>query len=233
VTASLSVACLVLCVWIYLIFCRGGFWCAGERDDAGQLSNSEDGDWPTVVVIIPARDEAPMLPRSLSSILDQNYPNLSVVLVDDNSSDDTAAAACQIAAGAGREAVILQGKILPPAWTGKLWALHQGIIHAQSMKPTPHYLLLTDADIFYAPGAIKRLVARAKTNGFVLTSLMAKLHCESFAERALIPAFVFFFQMLYPFAWVNDSSARTAAAADPPARPIRRRSTVRPLCTPG
>ena len=133
-TASLSVACLVLCVWIYLIFCRGGFWRAGERDDAGQLSNSEDGDWPTVAVIIPARDEAPMLPRGLSSILDQNYPNLSVVLVDDNSSDDTAAAACQIAAGAGREAVILQGKILPPAWTGKLWALHQGIIHAQSMK---------------------------------------------------------------------------------------------------
>ena len=73
-TASLSVACLVLCVWIYLIFCRGGFWRAGERDDAGQLSNSEDGDWPTVAVIIPARDEAPMLPRGLSSILDQNYP---------------------------------------------------------------------------------------------------------------------------------------------------------------
>jgi hopene-associated glycosyltransferase HpnB len=213
VTASLSVACLVLCVWIYLIFCRGGFWCAGERDDATQLSNSEDGDWPTVAVIIPARDEASMLSRSFSSILDQNYPNLSVVLVDDNSSDDTAGAARQIVAGPGREAVILQGKILPPAWTGKLWALHQGIIHAQTMKPSPHYLLLTDADILYAPGAIKRLVARAKTNGFVLTSLMVKLHCESFAERALIPAFVFFFQMLYPFAWVNDSSARTAAAA--------------------
>ena len=212
-TASLTIACLALGVWIYLIFCRGGFWLAGERDSADQFSRPEGGDWPAVTVIIPARDEAAMLTQGLGSILAQDYPKLSVILVDDDSSDGTAAAARQVSIKAGREVVILQGKALPTSWTGKLWALHQGINHAGDMKPSPHYLLLTDADILYAPGAIKRLVMRAKTNGFVLTSLMAKLQCESFAERALIPAFVFFFQMLYPFAWVNDRSARTAAAA--------------------
>lgn len=212
-TASLTIACLALFVWIYLISCRGGFWLAGERDDADQLSWLEDGDWPTVTVIIPARDEVAMLPQSLGSILAQDYPKLSVILVDDDSSDGTAAAARQIGAKARREAVILQGQTLPASWTGKLWALHQGITYTETMKPSPHYLLLTDADILYVPGAVKRLVVRAKTNGLVLTSLMAKLHCESFAERALIPAFVFFFQMLYPFAWVNRCSARTAAAA--------------------
>jgi hopene-associated glycosyltransferase HpnB len=213
VTMSLTIACLALCVWIYFIFCRGSFWLAGERDEADQFPNSEDGDWPTVAVVIPARDEAPMLPQGLGSILAQDYPKLSVILVDDNSSDDTAAVARQVSTKAGREVTILQGKALPPSWTGKLWALHQGVSYVEATKSRPDYLLLTDADIRYAPGAIKRVVVRAKMNGFVLTSLMAKLHCESFAERTLIPAFVFFFQMLYPFAWVNNSSARTAAAA--------------------
>jgi hopene-associated glycosyltransferase HpnB len=213
VTASLTIACLALFVWIYLISCRGGFWLAGERDNTDQVSGSEGGDWPTVTVIIPARDEVAMLPQSLGSILAQDYPKLSVILVDDDSSDGTAAAARQIGAKARREVVILQGQTLPASWTGKLWALHQGITYTETMKPSPHYLLLTDADILYFPGAVKRLVVRAKMNGLVLTSLMAKLHCESFAERALIPAFVFFFQMLYPFAWVNSCSARTVAAA--------------------
>jgi hopene-associated glycosyltransferase HpnB len=213
VTISLTIACLALCVWIYLIFCRGSFWLAGERDDADQLPNSMDGDWPTVAVVIPARDEAPMLPRGLGSILAQDYPKLSVILVDDNSSDDTAAVARQVSTKAGREVTILQGQALPRSWAGKPWALHQGVSYVEATKSRPDYLLLTDADIRYAPGAIKRVVVRAQTNGFVLTSIMAKLHCESFAERALIPAFVFFFQMLYPFAWVNNSSARTAAAA--------------------
>jgi hopene-associated glycosyltransferase HpnB len=213
VTASLTIACLVLLAWIYLIFCRGGFWLAGERDEADRPSRPDHADWPTVAVVIPARDEAAMLPQSLGSILAQDYPKLSVVLVDDNSSDGTATAARQIAANAGREVIILQGAPLPAAWTGKLWALHQGISHVETTRSPPDYLLLTDADIHYESCSVRRLVARARTNGLVLTSLMAKLHCESFAERALIPAFVFFFQMLYPFAWVNDSSARTAAAA--------------------
>jgi hopene-associated glycosyltransferase HpnB len=213
VTASLTIAFIALIGWIYLIFCRGGFWLAGERGDVDQPSWPEDEDWPTVTVIIPARDEAVMLPQSLSSILAQDYPKLFVVLVDDNSSDSTAATARQIATRAARECVVLQGQPLPAAWTGKLWAIHQGISYVEATKSPTDYLLLTDADIHYAPGSVKRLVARARTNGFVLTSLMARLHCESFAERALIPAFVFFFQMLYPFAWVNDRSMRTAAAA--------------------
>ena len=212
-TASLTIAFIALIGWTYLIFCRGGFWLAGERGDVDQPSWPEDDDWPTVTVIIPARDEAVMLPQSLSSILAQDYPKLFVVLVDDNSSDSTAATARQIATRAGRECVVLQGQPLPAAWTGKLWAIHQGISYVEATKSPTDYLLLTDADIHYAPGSVKRLVARARTNGFVLTSLMARLHCESFAERALIPAFVFFFQMLYPFAWVNDRSMRTAAAA--------------------
>ena len=212
-TASLTIACIALIVWIYLIFYRGGFWLAGGRADADQAFWPDNADWPTVAVIIPARDEAAMLPQSLGSIFAQDYPKLSIVLVDDNSSDGTAAAARRIAAEAGREAVILQGQPLPAAWTGKLWALHQGVSYVETAKSPPDYLLLTDADIHCAPCSVKRLVARARTNELVLTSLMAKLHCESFAERALIPAFVFFFQLLYPFAWVNDTSARTAAAA--------------------
>ena len=136
-TASLTIACLALFIWTYLISCRGGFWLAGERDDADQLSWSEDGDWPTVTVIIPARDEAAMLPQSLGSILAQDYPKLSVILVDDDSSDGTAAAARQIGAKARREAVILQGQTLPASWTGKLWALHQGITYIETMKPSP------------------------------------------------------------------------------------------------
>jgi hopene-associated glycosyltransferase HpnB len=213
VMALLTIACLALLVWIYLVFCRGGFWLVGESDNADRLSWPDTADWPTVAVIIPARDEAAILPQSLGSILAQEYPKLSIVLVDDNSRDGTAAAARLVAERANREAVILQGQPLPTAWTGKLWAIHQGISYVEATKSPLDYLLLTDADIHYAPGSLKRLVARARTNGLVLTSLMAKLHCESFAERALIPAFVFFFQMLYPFAWVNDRSARTAAAA--------------------
>lgn len=211
--ASFTIACLALFIWIYLISCRGGFWLAGERDDPDQPFWPDDADWPTVVVVIPARDEAAMLPQSLGSILAQDYPKLSVVMVDDNSSDGTATTARQIAVNAGREVVVLHGAPLPAAWTGKLWSLHQGISHLETTKSPPDYLLLTDADIHYEPGSVRRLIARTRANGLVLTSVMAKLHCESFAERALIPAFVFFFQMLYPFAWVNDSSARTAAAA--------------------
>jgi hopene-associated glycosyltransferase HpnB len=109
--------------------------------------------------------------------------------------------------------VVLQGEPLPPAWAGKVWAMHQGIAQAEAIEPAPDYLLLTDADIAYAPDILKRLVARSSATGLVLVSLMAKLRCQSLAERALIPAFVFFFQLLYPFSWVNRSTAKTAAAA--------------------
>lgn len=213
-TPSLIIACLALGIWLYLILFRGGFWLARERDARSQQPLPAGADWPSLVVVIPARNEAAMLSRSLWSLSAQDYPGkLSIVVVDDESSDGTAQVARSLAGRASRGIEVLCGKPLPPSWTGKVWAMHQGIAHAETFEEQPDYLLLTDADIDYAPGAVARLVARAEANDNVLTSLMVKLNCESLAERALIPAFVFFFQMLYPFAWVNRSAAKTAAAA--------------------
>ena len=173
-----------------------------------------DVDWPSIVAVIPARNEALALPHTLASLAAQSYPGkFSIVVVDDSSSDGTGGIARRIAATLAREVTVLQGESLPPGWTGKVWAMHQGIAYADTMAPEPDYLLLTDADIEYPPQAVARLVARAKVSRTVLTSLMVKLNCESVAERALVPAFVFFFQMLYPFAWVNRKDAKTAAAA--------------------
>ncbi len=213
-TPSLVIASLALAVWPYLIFCRGGFWRGREREDQDRSAPPASDIWPSVVAVIPARNEAPMLRLSLGSLLAQDYPGaLSIVLVDDESSDGTAGVARAVAAEARRKLVVLRGEPLPAAWTGKVWAMHQGIAHAEAPEPAPDYLLLTDADIAYAPDVLRRLVARANANGLVLVSFMAKLRCQSLAERALIPAFVFFFQMLYPFAWVNRGAAKTAAAA--------------------
>jgi hopene-associated glycosyltransferase HpnB len=213
-TPSFMVAALALGIWLYLILARGGFWLARERDDEDEPASPTCGEWPSVVAIIPARNEGPMLAHTLGSVLAQDYPGaFLIVLVDDESSDDTAAVARSVAAKTHRKVIVVTGEPLPAAWTGKVWAMHQGIAHAQILEPAPDYLLLTDADIDYAPEALRRLVARAQTKGLVLTSLMVKLRCQSLPERALIPAFVFFFQLLYPFAWVNRSPAKTAAAA--------------------
>jgi hopene-associated glycosyltransferase HpnB len=211
---ELVVAVLAFAIWVYLLLFRGGFWLGRERDarDAGAMQSDED--WPRVVVIVPARNEADMLPRSLRTLLEQDYPRpITVIVIDDQSEDDTTEVVRGMTAAAQRDVVLLRGQPRPPGWTGKVWAMQQGIAHAVVLKDPPQYLLLTDADIGYAPDALVRLVSRARAGKFVLTSLMAKLHCESFAERALIPAFVFFFQMLYPFAWVGRASMHTAAAA--------------------
>jgi hopene-associated glycosyltransferase HpnB len=213
-TPSLVLATLALGVWLYLIFLRGGFWLARAREDQDELSLPAAAAWPSVVAVVPARNEAAMLEPCLGSLLQQDYPgSFAIVLVDDESSDGTADVARTVAAGADRNVTVLQGRPLPASWTGKVWAMHQGIAQAEAETPPPDYLLLTDADIAYAPDALRRLVGRADANGLVLVSLMAKLRCQSLAERSLIPAFVFFFQMLYPFAWVNDRAAKTAAAA--------------------
>jgi hopene-associated glycosyltransferase HpnB len=212
VTAQLVIACLVLAVWIYLLAFHGGFWLMRERDDHDEPEPPRT--WPIVTAVIPARDEAKLLPRSLGTLLAQDYPGrFSVVLVDDQSSDGTAAIARSVAAGAKVDVAVLSGQALPAPWAGKVWAMHQGIAHVDAAADPPDYLLLTDADIEYAADAVRHLVARAAGSGLVLTSLMAKLNCESLAEHALIPAFVFFFQMLYPFSWVNRRTAKTAAAA--------------------
>ena len=137
-TLPLVIASLALAVWLYLIFCRGGFWRAREREDQDRSAPLAPGAWPNVVAVIPARNEAPMLRLGLGSLLAQDYPGaLSIVLVDDESSDDTAGVARTVAAEVYREVIVLQGEPLPPAWTGKVWAMHQGIAQAKALEPAP------------------------------------------------------------------------------------------------
>jgi hopene-associated glycosyltransferase HpnB len=207
------IASIVLAIWLYLIAARGGFWRLAERDDAPV---SPPGAWPAVTTVIPARDEAECVGQTATSLLRQNYPGtLTVIVVDDQSRDGTADVARGAATliGAGERLTVLPGRPLPAGWTGKLWAQQQGVEFAVTVAAPPAYLLLTDADIVYAEDAVTNLVARAEVGGLVLTSLMAKLRCKSFAERMFVPAFIFFFQMLYPFAWANDPRRSTAAAA--------------------
>lgn len=204
---------MVLAIWLYLLAARGGFWLARERDDD---ASPWDGPWPAVTAIIPARDEAECVGETVASLLRQDYRGeFNLVVVDDQSRDGTARVARGAAAtlGAADRLTVLEGRALPAGWTGKLWAQHQGVELAMKVAQPPGYLLFTDADIVYAPDALSRLVARAQQHQLVLTSLMVKLRCESAAERMFIPAFIFFFQMLYPFAWANNPRRATAAAA--------------------
>jgi hopene-associated glycosyltransferase HpnB len=204
------VACIALAVWLYLLLARGAFWRCTERDNRAP---AEPRGWPRVVAVVPARNEADHITESIGSLLRQDYRGpWAVVLVDDDSEDGTAEAARRAAKGDARLHVV-PGLGLPAGWTGKLWALKQGIDAAMALPQPPDYLLLTDADIVHADDSVSRLVARAEEKHLLLTSLMVKLRCESFAERASIPAFIFFFQMLYPFACVNRPASGVAAAA--------------------
>lgn len=207
-----------LLIWIYLVFGRGFFWRWTERDDSlSPDSQSHLPEVPTLAVIIPARNEAETIATTVTSLLKQTYPyRFGIVVVDDQSTDGTGA----IAVAAARAALaddrltIVDGTAPPPDWAGKLWAMQQGLEHVGASRVPPEYVLFTDADIAYAaPDVIKRLVQRTLARNVVLTSLIVKLRCESLAERLLAPAFVFFFQKLYPFRWVNDSQRSTAAAA--------------------
>ncbi|MFA5956582.1 glycosyltransferase [Hyphomicrobium sp.] len=208
------VAGIGLVAWLYLLLFNGGFWLSSEREESEQNKYAAPKTWPRVTAVIPARNEADMLPGSLSSLVRQNYPGeFSILLVDDQSTDGTADVARAIAASSNRDVSIVSGEPLPPRWTGKVWAMHQGIAAASSLQTPPEYLLLTDADIGYSPDVLTSLVASATANGRAMTSVMAKLRCESLAERWLVPAFIFFFEMLYPFAKVNRPTDRTAAAA--------------------
>jgi hopene-associated glycosyltransferase HpnB len=206
----LVVASVALAVWLYLLLARGGFWRCRERDADVPAKLAA---WPRVAAVVPARNEADHIADSVGSLLAQDYGGAwTVIVVDDDSADGTAEVARRGAGGDARLRVV-NSRGLPAGWTGKLWALKQGIDAAMAMPEPPDYLLLTDADIVHAPDSLSRLVARAESKHLVLTSLMVKLRCESFAERAGIPAFVFFFQMLYPFAWVNRPTSVVAAAA--------------------
>ncbi|MEM7224726.1 MAG: glycosyltransferase [Pseudomonadota bacterium] len=198
---------LSLLIWIYLLTLHGRFWRCDQRLAP---SGGERPAWPDVTALIPARDEADVIGRALGSVLAQDYPGrLRVILIDDHSADGTAQAARLAADGDGRLEV-LSARDLPPGWSGKLWALQNGYEEAGRV---PGYVWLSDADIAHQPDVLRNLVAKAEADGLDLVSVMVVLSCQGFWERLLIPPFVLFFQKLYPFAWVNDPRARTAAAA--------------------
>lgn len=202
---------VVLAIWLSLLFARGGFWRARERHD-GAVPPAPAA-WPSVHAIIPARDEAETIGRVVGSLLAQDYPGpFRVTVVDDGSSDGTAEKVRAAARGEETRLRVITAAPPKPGWTGKVSAMQQGYESAVAQAAPADYLLFCDADIVHGRSALRALVARAVQERRVLTSVMVRLHCESFAERCTIPAFVFFFQMLYPFAWVNGSR-RTAAAA--------------------
>jgi hopene-associated glycosyltransferase HpnB len=204
----LALCLLSFAIWTYLLVARGGFWLARERSESDLPAPAS---WPSVVAIVPARDEADVIATSIGSLLAQDYPgSLRVVLVDDQSTDGTADIARKLDTSGRLE--VVTGTPRPPGWTGKLWAVAQGIARAKANYPSD-YLWLTDADIAHTPDNLRALISRAERDKLVLVSEMAKLHCTTAAERFLIPAFVFFFDMLYPFGWVNDPRDATAAAA--------------------
>lgn len=196
---------VALGTWLYLLLGRGGFWRVH-----GSPAPAKPAAAPSVTVVIPARNEAAVVGRAVASLAAQTYSGaFYIVLVDDDSSDETAEAAR--GAATPELLTIVQAKALPPGWTGKLWAVSQGVREAEQ-RPSD-YLLLTDADIVHPPSGLQELVTRAEGGGYDLVSWMVKLRCESLAERALIPAFVFFFFLLYPPAWIRSPRHATAGAA--------------------
>jgi len=202
-----ALAGLAAGAWVFLLAFRGGFWRARPRPrfDAAHAGR----DWPEVVAVVPARNEASLIGACVRSLLAQDYAGaFRIIMVDDGSEDATAATARAAAGESGRLGIVRSAP-LPSGWTGKMWALTQGVARAGE----PAYLWLTDADIAHDPRELRHLVATAEEGNRDLVSLMVRLNCESFWERLLIPAFVFFFQMLFPFPWVNDRTERTAAAA--------------------
>jgi hopene-associated glycosyltransferase HpnB len=205
---TLAIAALCCLIWLYLIGARGKFW----RIAPAAAPTLRFASAPRVAVIVPARNEADLIGQTIQSLLAQDYPGpLHIFVVDDQSSDQTAVVARDAAAKHGERLTIIASVPLPAGWTGKMWALAQGVQQASAFAPD--YFLFTDADVVHAPQSISSMVALAEAGNHDLVSMMVTLRCESFPERALIPAFVFFFFMLYPPAWVNSKKHKTAAAA--------------------
>ena len=203
-------AVIPLAIWIYLFLARGNFW--QLREDDTKAKSLEH--WPRIAAIVPARNEAGTIERSVRSLAAQNYPgDFSIIIVDDHSEDGTAALAQKAAneSRASQRVKIHSAAPLAPGWTGKLWALNEGVQVATEDKPD--FFWFTDADIEHAPDTMKRLVSRAEKDLLDLVSLMVLLQAKTFAERLLIPPFLYFFLMLYPPRWIADSKARTAGAA--------------------
>ncbi len=220
---------LPLLVWMILLFARGWFWLPGpwlepDSSRAGVDPNCTPSSqsWPPVAVIVPARNEADVLKGTVTKLLDQRYPgSVTITVVDDRSTDGTGHLLHELAARSGPSSrirlCIVDGKPLPAGWTGKVWAMQQGWDAVVSQDPasiaSPSFVLFTDADISHAPDVVEQLVVKARTENRDLVSVMALLKLDSFWDRLLIPAFVYFFAKLYPFRWVGSASHRTAAAA--------------------
>jgi hopene-associated glycosyltransferase HpnB len=205
----LGLALASLAAWVYLLMGRGGFWRCSE---ILEQSDVEPAQWPHVVAVIPARNEAELIGACLMSLGRQDYPGeFSIVMVDDNSDDATSEAARDTLPAGSLH--IVAGAPLPAGWTGKLWAMDQGVAQAVEIDPQADFIWFTDADIEHDTDVLRRLVSMAESQKYDLVSTMVLLNCRGFWERLLIPAFVFFFQKLYPFPWVNDARHAMAAAA--------------------
>jgi hopene-associated glycosyltransferase HpnB len=195
----MAIALLSLCIWVYLFAAHGRFWMSSP-----ELKPAIPQEHPDVDIIVPARDEAATIGAVIGSLLAQDYRGkFRITLVDDNSSDDTA-----LSAGSAASLRVMRLSSKPEQWSGKLWALNQGVL-----ATTAPLMLFTDADIVHDPRHLSTLVAKLLGARLGMVSEMVRLNCDSFAERALVPAFVYFFQMLYPFSKVNDPRSRLAAAA--------------------
>jgi len=210
VLLSPTVSAFPLAIWIYLLAARGSFWRLSEdKIEPRRLEN-----WPRVAAVVPARNEAATISQAISSLAKQDYPGeFSIVVVDDHSEDGTATLAQKAAneSGASRRVRIHTAAPLASGWTGKLWALNEGLQLAASQLP--EFLWFTDADIEHAPDTLRRLVFRAERDSLDLVSLMVLLQTKTSPERLLIPPFLYFFLMLYPPRWIADPNASTAAAA--------------------
>jgi hopene-associated glycosyltransferase HpnB len=219
---------IALAIWLHLFFGRGWFWRV-RKVDADRAEGETLEAWPSVIAVVPARNEAETIGRVVTGLVQQDYPGaFSVVVVDDHSEDGTASIAQRVAAenGAGARVKVLNASKLPDGLTGKLWALNEGMLHGRltqgrmsnggglSAAPeVPEFYWFTDADVSHAPNTLGRLVGRAERERLDLASLMVLLQAKTLPERALIPAFLYFFLMLYPPRWIADEELGTAGAA--------------------
>jgi hopene-associated glycosyltransferase HpnB len=215
-----AIVCAVsAAAWIYLVAAHGGYWLTSQRLPSVPARRTGAGRWPGVSAVVPARNEADMLPVTLPALLGQDYPGeFRVVLVDDRSDDGTAGIAAGLgarsAADGGAPLTVLAGQPRPDGWAGKVWAMAQGVTAATAeAAEAPAYLLFTDADIAWAPRALRAIVAAAEDDDRAVVSQMALLRAETAWERVIVPAFVYFFAQLYPFRQVNSPASRTAAGA--------------------